>query len=66
MTLTKQNQYEELRKTRPSINHSLDERLIDMLTKKNIQVIELGVDENGHATVNKDEHPDIYDWLVNG
>jgi len=32
----------------------------------NIPIIELDVDENGNIIVDKDLHPELYDWVVNG
>ena len=45
---------------------SLDERLIAAIKKKNIPNITLPADENGHAFIDKDLHPRLYDWAVNG
>ena len=50
----------------PAATLSLDERLSNAIRKKNIPVITLDTDENGHAVIDKEQHPDIYDWLVNG
>lgn len=40
--------------------------MIEALAKINSKVIELEVDENGHIVIDKDQHPDLYDWAVNG
>ncbi len=50
----------------PSVAPSLEERLFAAVQKKNIPTIVLEADENGQAIVDKEQHPDIYDWLVNG
>ncbi len=50
----------------PSVAPSLEERLIAAVHKKNTPTIVLEADENGHAFVDREQHPDIYDWLVNG
>ncbi len=50
----------------PTVAPSLEERLFAAVHKKNIPIIELESDENGHAVVDKAQHPDVYDWLVNG
>ncbi|MCL2224187.1 MAG: type II toxin-antitoxin system RelB/DinJ family antitoxin [Defluviitaleaceae bacterium] len=33
---------------------------------RNIPRVKLEADENGYAVVDKDKHPEIYDWAVNG
>jgi hypothetical protein len=33
---------------------------------KNIPTINLPADENGHAFIDKEKYPDLYDWAVNG
>ncbi len=39
---------------------------LEGVQKKNIPTIVLEADENGNAVIEKAQHPDIYDWLVNG
>ena len=36
------------------------------IAKKNIPRVKLEADENGYAMIDKDKHPEIYDWVVNG
>ncbi len=50
----------------PTVVPTLEERLFAAVLNNNIPTIELEADENGHAVIDKDVHPDIYDWLVNG
>ncbi|MCL2087962.1 MAG: type II toxin-antitoxin system RelB/DinJ family antitoxin [Oscillospiraceae bacterium] len=50
----------------PTVMPTLDEQLIAAIEAKNIPVIDLDVDENGAIVVDKDLHPDLYDWAVNG
>ena len=50
----------------PSVTHVQDESILDALLKKGTPRVNLEADENGHAIIDKNEHPDIYDWLVNG
>jgi len=45
---------------------SLEEQLTAAITKKNLPRIKLEADENGNAIIDKDKHPDLYDWAVNG
>ncbi|MCL2189973.1 MAG: hypothetical protein FWC16_13265 [Defluviitaleaceae bacterium] len=47
-------------------NLSLDEQIIEMALKRNPKRVTLEVDENGSVIIDKDKHPDIYDWAVNG
>ena len=57
----------------PIAQPTLDEQLLAALDKyekhNNIPTVTLEVDENGHIIVDeglKNQHPDIYDWVVNG
>jgi DNA-damage-inducible protein J len=50
----------------PMVALTLEEQLTAAIAKKNIPRIRLEADENGNAVVDKDLHPDIYDWAVNG
>ena len=45
---------------------TLDQQLLAALEKLNPEVITLNADENGHAFIDKDLHPELYDWAVNG
>ncbi|MCL2356355.1 MAG: hypothetical protein FWC70_04225 [Defluviitaleaceae bacterium] len=40
--------------------------LLDLINKKSILNIMLPADENGRAYIDKDLHPELYDWAVNG
>ena len=42
------------------------ERLLNAIERKEIPVIELPLDENGNAFIDKDKYPDLYDWALNG
>jgi len=42
------------------------ERLHELVERKGIPTIVLPADENGHAFIDKDKYPDLYDWAVNG
>ena len=50
----------------PVVALSLEEQLTLAIAKKNIPRVKLEADENGHAIVDKDRHPEIYDWAENG
>jgi DNA-damage-inducible protein J len=45
---------------------SLDEQILASIKEKNIPEVALELDENGNAIVDKEKHPELYDWLVNG
>jgi len=50
----------------PVVAPTLEEQLTAAIKKKNIPRVKLEADENGYAIVDKDKHPEIYDWAVNG
>ena len=43
-----------------------DEQLLAALDKLNPQIVELEFDAHGNVIVDKNAHPDIYDWVVHG
>ena len=45
---------------------TLEEQLKAAIVKKNIPRVKLEADENGNVIVDKDKHPEIYDWVMNG
>ncbi|MCL2420749.1 MAG: type II toxin-antitoxin system RelB/DinJ family antitoxin [Defluviitaleaceae bacterium] len=45
---------------------STGEQLLAAIKHKNISNITLPADENGHALIDKEKHPELYDWAVNG
>jgi len=48
----------------PAVVSTLDERLAGLILSKSIPRVKLETDENGNAVIDKEKHPDIYDWLV--
>ncbi|MCL2574582.1 MAG: type II toxin-antitoxin system RelB/DinJ family antitoxin [Defluviitaleaceae bacterium] len=50
----------------PMVVPTLEEQLTAAIAKKDIPRVKLEADENGNAIIDKDKHPDIYDWAVNG
>jgi hypothetical protein len=42
------------------------EQIADIIKRKNIPNIKLEADENGNAQIDKELHPELYDWAVNG
>ena len=45
---------------------TLDQRLQAAIRKMDIPEITLECDENGNLIIDKDKHPDLYDWVLNG
>ena len=45
---------------------STAEQLRAAITRKGIPNITLPADDIGHAYIDKDKYPDLYDWAVNG
>ena len=43
----------------------LGRQLLEVIKKRNIPIIDLPVDENGHAFIDKEKYPDLYDRWVN-
>jgi len=50
----------------PTAVLSLDEQIVAAALKRNPKRVMLPTDENGSVIVDKEKHPDIYDWAVNG
>jgi hypothetical protein len=44
----------------------LTEQIREAALKRNPKRVTLQTDANGSVIIDKDEHPDIYDWAVNG
>ena len=51
---------------KPVVAQTQGEQLLDLIKRKGIPNIILPADENGHAYIDKEKHPDLYDWAVNG
>ena len=45
---------------------STGEQLLSAIKRKNIPNITLPADENGHAFIDREKHPDLYEWAVEG
>ena len=50
----------------PAVALTLDEQIVAAALKRNPKRITLPTDENGNVIIDKEKHPDIYDWAVNG
>jgi DNA-damage-inducible protein J len=50
----------------PVVAPTLEEQLTAAIERKDIPRVKLEADENGYAIVDKEKHPEIYDWAVNG
>jgi hypothetical protein len=40
--------------------------VLELLEKRGTPRIVLPADENGHAFIDKEKHPDLYEWAVEG
>jgi len=45
---------------------TLDERLEEAFWNCDSEMVELDFDDEGNILVDKDKHPELYDWAVNG
>jgi hypothetical protein len=45
---------------------STGEQLLAAIKRKSIPNITLPADENGYAFIDKDKHPELYEWAVQG
>ena len=43
-----------------------EERLAKILANKSLERVRLGVNEKGQILIDKEKHPDLYEWAVNG
>jgi DNA-damage-inducible protein J len=50
----------------PVVTPTLDEQITAVALKRASKKIELSIDENGNIIADKEKHPDVYDWAVNG
>jgi len=50
----------------PAAALSLDEQIIAAALKRNPKRVVLPVNENGDVVIEREKHPDIYEWAVNG
>jgi len=50
----------------PVVIPTLDEQIIVAAIRNTPEKVELTADENGTILVDKDAHPEIYDWAING
>ena len=50
----------------PAVTLSLDEQIVAAALKRNPRRVTLPTDENGNVIIDKEKHPDIYEWAANG
>jgi len=50
----------------PSLAQTYGNQLLELVKQKRIPNVNLPADEKGRAFIDKDNHPDLYDWAVNG
>ena len=50
----------------PTITPTIDELIVKAIWRNNPERAEVDVDSDGNIIIDKDKHPDLYDWAVNG
>ena len=50
----------------PAMESVLDEQIINAIWKSKPEMVEVEVDDDGNILIDRDKHPDLYDWAVNG
>ena len=50
----------------PIVTLSLDEQIVAAALRRNPKRVSLPTDENGNVIIDKEIHPDIYEWAMNG
>ena len=50
----------------PKSSLTFDEQIKAAALKRNPKRVTLQTDENGCVIIDRDKHPDIYDWAMNG
>lgn len=50
----------------PAVNPTLDEKIVEAALRSNPKKIDLIADADGNVLIDKEVHPEIYDWAVNG
>ena len=50
----------------PAAHPTLDERIISAILKSDAKRVELKADADGNVIIDKDLHPDIYNWVLEG
>jgi DNA-damage-inducible protein J len=50
----------------PEAAMTLDEQLIAAIEAKNKPSVRLETDENGNVIIDREKHPQLYDWAKNG
>ena len=45
---------------------SLNEKIVAAALKRNPKRVAVDVDTDGNIIIDKDKHPELYDWAVNG
>jgi antitoxin component of RelBE/YafQ-DinJ toxin-antitoxin module len=50
----------------PVVNLTLDEQIIAAALKRSPKRVKLTADSEGNVLIDKEIHPEAYDWAVNG
>ena len=48
----------------PVVSPTIDEQIATAALKRNPKRVSLPADENGNVIIDKEKHPDIYDWTM--
>jgi DNA-damage-inducible protein J len=51
---------------RPTVNRTLDEQIIVAALRNKPKQLSLTADPDGNILIDKERHPEVYDWAVNG
>ena len=50
----------------PVVTPTLDEQILSAALQRTQKIVELKTDKDGNILVDKNLHPEVYDWAVNG
>jgi DNA-damage-inducible protein J len=50
----------------PVVTSTLDEQIAALAVKNTAKIVELTADKKGNILIDKNHHPEVYDWAVNG
>jgi len=50
----------------PVVTSTLDEQIAALAVKNSAKIVELATDKKGNILIDKNQHPEVYDWAVNG
>jgi len=50
----------------PIAASTLDKQIAALAVKNTAKIVELTADKKGNILIDKNQHPEVYDWAVNG